>query len=49
MLTAALAAKLTDTYAPGSLTTILAHNTFPDHGKYADRLDRVIAAGVPPA
>jgi len=47
MTTAALAAKLTNTYAPGSRTTILAHNAFPDHGKYADRLDRVIAAGVP--
>ena len=46
-LTVAAAATLTNTYAPGSRTTILAHNAFPDHGKYADRLDRVIAAGVP--
>jgi len=26
---------------------MLAHNAYPDHGKYADRLDRAIAAGVP--
>jgi hypothetical protein len=26
---------------------MLAHNAYPDDGKYGDRLDRVIAAGVP--
>jgi hypothetical protein len=34
-------------YAPGSRTVVLSHNAYPDHGKYADRLDRAIAAGVP--
>src|ERR1700754_4118819 len=33
--------------APGSRTLILSHNAFPDHGKYANRLDRAIAAGMP--
>ncbi len=44
---AALSAKLKNEYMPGSRTEILAHNAYPDHGKYADRLDRAIAAGVP--
>lgn len=34
-------------FAPGSRIMILSHNAYPDHGKYADRLDRAIAAGVP--
>jgi hypothetical protein len=46
-LLVATAAKLTDTYAPGMRVEVLSHNAFPDHGKYADRLDRAIAAGVP--
>ncbi|MCU1324125.1 MAG: hypothetical protein JWM43_3774 [Acidobacteriaceae bacterium] len=33
--------------APGARTQILAHNAYPDHGKYADRLDRAIASGMP--
>jgi len=41
----AMAAKLD--YTPGSRTQMLAHNAFPDHGKYSDRLDQAIAAGVP--
>jgi len=41
------AAKLQNTYAPGSRIQILSHNAYPDHGKYGDRLDRTIAAGVP--
>ena len=45
ILTAAVAASLT--YAPGSRTQILSHNAYPDHGKFTDRLDRAIAAGVP--
>jgi hypothetical protein len=45
ILTAAVAASLT--YAPGSRIQILSHNAYPDHGKFADRLDRAIAAGVP--
>ena len=43
----ALAAGPTNTYAPGSRTQVLAHNAYPDHGKYADRLDRALAAGLP--
>ncbi len=42
----ALPAKLT-TYAPGTRTLVLSHNAYPDHGKFTDRLDRAIAAGVP--
>src|SRR6516162_5155747 len=43
----ALAAGPTNTYAPGSRTQVLAHNAYPDHGKYIDRLDRALAAGLP--
>jgi hypothetical protein len=45
LLTVGVAAK--NTYAPGSRIQMLAHNAYPDHGKYGDRLDRAIAAGVP--
>lgn len=34
-------------FSPGSRMAILAHNAYPDHGKYEDRLDRAIASGVP--
>jgi hypothetical protein len=47
VLTAAFAAGLT--YAPATRTQILSHNAFPDHGKFADRLDRTLAAGLPVA
>jgi hypothetical protein len=47
VIAAAVAAKLTNTYAPGSRIQILSHNAYPDHGKYADRLDRTIASGMP--
>jgi hypothetical protein len=43
----ALAAGPTNTYVPGSRTQVLAPNAYPDHGKYADRLDRALAAGLP--
>src|SRR5215469_10339777 len=43
----AFAAGPTNTYAPGSRTQVLSHNAYPDHGKYADRLDRTIASGLP--
>jgi hypothetical protein len=46
-LTIVAAPKTGTTYVPGSRTVILSHNAFPDHGKYADRLDRAIGAGVP--
>jgi hypothetical protein len=45
----ALAAGPTNSYTPGSRTQILSHNAFPDHGKFADRLDRTLAAGLPTA
>jgi len=32
---------------PGARIQVLAHNAYPDHGKYADRLDRAIASGMP--
>ena len=48
-VTVATAAKLTGAYVPGSRTEILSHNAYPDHGKYVDRLDRAIAAGLPMA
>jgi hypothetical protein len=34
-------------FSPGARTLMLAHNAYPDEGKYGDRLDRAIAAGVP--
>jgi hypothetical protein len=43
------AAGPTNTYAPGSRTQVLSHNAYPDHGKYADRLVRTLAAGLPVA
>ncbi|MFC5861827.1 hypothetical protein ACFPT7_05950 [Acidicapsa dinghuensis] len=33
--------------APGARTIMLAHNAYPDHGKYADRLDQALASGHP--
>ena len=48
-LALALAAGLTNTVAPGSRIQVLSHNAYPDHGKYADRLDRTLAAGLPVA
>ena len=41
------AAKPHKTVAPAARIQVLAHNAYPDHGKYADRLDRALAAGVP--
>jgi len=45
--TFAIAAKTVNNFAPGVRTLMLAHNAYPDHGKYGDRLDRAISAGVP--
>jgi hypothetical protein len=45
----ALAAGPTSTFAPGSRVQVLSHNAFPDHGKWGDRLDRTLAAGLPTA
>jgi hypothetical protein len=47
ILTAAGAATMANSFGPGTRVVILSHNAYPDHGKYADRLDRAIAAGVP--
>jgi hypothetical protein len=47
ILTATIAVGAKVNFAPGSRILMLAHNAYPDHGKYVDRLDRVIAAGVP--
>ena len=44
ILTAAVASN---SFGPGSRIVILSHNAYPDHGKYANRLDRAIAAGLP--
>jgi hypothetical protein len=41
------AAVAVNSFGPGSRVVILSHNAYPDHGKYADRLDRAIAAGLP--
>jgi hypothetical protein len=43
----AIAAKEPSAFRPGARTLMLAHNAYPDDGKYADRIDRTIAAGVP--
>lgn len=47
VLAIAVAASLPNSYAPGSRTQVLSHNAYPDHGKFADRLDRTLAAGLP--
>jgi hypothetical protein len=47
ILTVAGAANMANSFGPGSRIVILSHNAYPDHGKYADRLDRAIAAGIP--
>jgi hypothetical protein len=48
VVTLAVAAKINSSpFAPGARTLVLAHNAYPDDGKYGDRLDRVIKAGVP--
>lgn len=41
------AAKPKETVAPGARIQVLAHNAYPDHGKYSDRLDRALAGGAP--
>jgi hypothetical protein len=49
LLTVAIAAKVSATYGPGTRVQILSHNAYPDHGKFADRLDRAITVGLPMA
>ena len=44
----AIAAKShSNPFTPGARTMMLGHNAYPDDGKYGDRLDRAISAGVP--
>lgn len=43
----ALAATQVSTFSPGARTLMLAHNAYPDDGKFGDRLDRAISAGAP--
>ena len=46
-LAVTFAATPKSAYAPGTRTVMLAHNAYPDHGQYGDRLDRALAAGLP--
>ena len=34
-------------FSPAKRTTMLAHNAFPEDGKWSDRLDRALGAGTP--
>src|SRR5580704_8468880 len=44
----AIAAKNhSNPFTPGARTVMLGHNAYPYDGKYGDRLDRAISAGVP--
>ena len=44
----AIAAKVhSSPFTPGARTLMLAHNAYPDEGKYGNRLDRAISAGAP--
>jgi hypothetical protein len=45
--TVALVAQTKNPLVPGTRTVVLAHNAYPDHGKFSDRLDRAVAAGTP--
>ncbi len=45
----ALAAGARSPFTPGVRTLVLAHNAYPDEGKYGDRLDRALSAGLPMA
>jgi hypothetical protein len=47
LLAAGIGAAVKSNYVPGTRTVVLAHNAYPDHGKYGDRLDRALAAGTP--
>ena len=42
-----LAAAHSSPFAQGARTMMLAHNAYPDEGKYGDRLDRATSAGGP--
>ena len=47
LLSTAVFAQKKAGFVPGTRTMVLAHNAYPDHGKYSERLDRAIAAGLP--
>ncbi len=44
---AALSLTAASNLRPGARVLVLAHNAYPDHGKFGDRLDRVINLGQP--
>ena len=44
---ATVAFAQTGTFAPGSRTLMLAHNAYPDHGKFTERIDQALATGHP--
>ena len=44
-----LALPLSSDFAPGSRVLIDAHNAYPSDGKFADRIDRALATGLPVA
>ena len=47
LLSSAVLAQKNGNFVPGTKTLVLSHNAYPDHGKYSDRLDRAITAGLP--
>lgn len=38
---------VTPRFLPGQRVLLDAHNAYPDHGRYADRIERALATGVP--
>lgn len=47
LVPASIASNDSSPFKPGVRTLMLAHNAYPDQGKYADRLDRALSAGSP--
>src|SRR5262249_33459341 len=47
LLAAAAATAPPAGFEPGRRVLVDAHNAYPDHGKWADRLDRALSTGVP--
>ncbi len=47
LATVTIAAKVhSSQFEPGARTLVLAHNAYPDEGKYGDRLDQRASAGL---
>ncbi|MEP7345334.1 MAG: hypothetical protein ABI877_08705, partial [Gemmatimonadaceae bacterium] len=42
-------AQQASAFGPGARVLLDGHNAYPEHGKWADRIDRVLATGVPVA